>query len=203
MWDSVILLTLIYLLPSPPTPESTGERGLEVRCHGDWPPLPVDLCVCVRVRHNGHVYAAALPELHSQDHHQPARLTICRPWTWWQLPQPISTAGQGLEVGGGGVWVLLCLLNRNQNCNWTAITPITFILTFFAKNNIFLVWREKKKTSYSYLQIFVQKFHGLTSPFWWKGLSLLFSSWGAKMLWFNPCWTLWQPIYTFRLTLTA
>lgn len=72
---SVIMFAITLILSPHTHPESAGERGLEVRCDGDRPPLPVDLCVCVRLRHDGHVPAAALPELHSQDHQQPARLT--------------------------------------------------------------------------------------------------------------------------------
>lgn len=72
---SVIVLTIALIFSPHPHPDSAGERGLEVRCDGDRPPLPVDLCVCVCLWHDGHVPAASLPELHSQDHQQPARLT--------------------------------------------------------------------------------------------------------------------------------
>lgn len=199
--DSSHLNLSLHPVPNPfcPSP-STGERGLEVRCHGDRPPLPVDLCVCVRVWHNGHVPAAALPELHSQDHHQLARLTIPRPRTRWRTAPPNQSAQQDKgRRWGGWVWVLLCLLDWNQNWNWTAITPITFIVTFFATNfaTVFLVWRKRKTPSYSYLQFFVQMFNGLTSPFWWKGPSLLSSSasQGVRMLWFTHCWTIRQPIF--------
>ncbi len=113
MLESVILLTLNFLpIPNPfcPSP-STGERGLEVRCHGDRPPLPVDLCVCVRVRYNGHVPAAALPELHSQDHHQPARLTIPRPRTRWRTAPPNQSAQQdkGRRLGGAGLGFIVSI----------------------------------------------------------------------------------------------
>lgn len=82
----------------------TGERGLEVRCHGDRPPLSVDLCVCVRVRHIGHVPAAALPELHSQDHHKLARLTIPRPQARWRTAPPTNQHSRTKAGGGGGGW---------------------------------------------------------------------------------------------------
>lgn len=46
-----------------------GERGLEVRRHGDRPPVPLDLCLRLCLRHHRHVPAASLPELHR--HHLP------------------------------------------------------------------------------------------------------------------------------------
>lgn len=149
--DSPHLNLPLYPIPNPfcPSP-STGERGLEVCCHGDRPPLPVDLCVRVRVWHNGHVPAATLPELHSQDH-QHARLTIPRPQnTLTDSSPPTSQHSRtrpevGRCRGGGRVRVLMCLWNWNQNWKWTVITPITFIVTFFATNNCFSCMKKKEK----------------------------------------------------------
>lgn len=131
---------------------STGERGLEVCCYGDRSPLSLDLCVCLRVRHDGHVPAAPFPELHSENH-QHARLIVSanrqRPW-------PIRTAGQrcggvwmcvgvrvrvwGCTLGQLGILVLSCLWNWNQKCYWRAIPSINFIITFLQQTTIFLVW---------------------------------------------------------------
>lgn len=74
---------------------STGERGLEVCRHGDRPPLSVDLCVCLCVRHTGHVPAAPLPELHSKNHRKYCRLTLLHPQKLWKTA---PTVGPGPEV---------------------------------------------------------------------------------------------------------
>ena len=70
-----------------------------------------------------------------------------------QLPPPPTAQsaqqdnGWRWKVEGGGwqVWVLLCLSNWNQNWNWTAITPITFLITFFAKEHFSCMKRRRKK----------------------------------------------------------
>lgn len=144
MWDSVILLTLIYLSPPPLNPQ-VSEDWKYVAMVIDRLFLWIFVFVCVF----GTLGMFLQPLFQN---YTVKTITSSPGWPFagrkrddGQLPRPISTAGQRLEVGVGGVWVLLCLLNWNQNWNWTAITPITFIVTFFAKNNIFLVWREKGK----------------------------------------------------------
>lgn len=46
--------------------------------------------------------------------------------------------------------------------------------------------KKKGKHLHTFLQFFVQMFNGLTSPFWWKGPSLLSSSYsqGVRTLGF-------------------
>lgn len=48
-----------------------GERGLEVRRHGDRPPVPLDLCRRLCLWHHRDVPTASLPELHHR--HLPPR----------------------------------------------------------------------------------------------------------------------------------
>lgn len=98
-------------------------------CSAQW------ACFC---SHSSRITQSRPSPAHQADHLQATNMMTAPP-----ANQHSRTRAGG--VGGDGVWVLLCQWNWNQNCNWTAITPITFILTFFAKNNIFLVWREKQK----------------------------------------------------------
>lgn len=69
----------------------------------------MDFCVCVRVRHHGHVPAAALPELHSQDHQQLARLTTRESpaprWTASPSQHGRTEAWSWGWLGGGWVWL--------------------------------------------------------------------------------------------------
>lgn len=108
---SMILLTLIFFFPPSHSPFiPPGERGLEVCCHGDRPPLSLDLCICVRVRHNGHVPAAAIPELHSQDHHPHTRLTIPRAQTQRQTAPPTNQHSRTRgSHGGAALGFIMCL----------------------------------------------------------------------------------------------
>lgn len=133
---------------------STGERGLEVCCHGDRSPLPVDLCVCVRVRHNGHVPAAAIPELHSQDHHPLSRLTVPQPQTHWQTAPPTNQHSRTRGSHGGAALGFIVSVNWNQNWNSTAITPIIFIVTFFEMNSNLSCMKKKGKHRHTSLQFF-------------------------------------------------
>lgn len=124
----------------------TGERGLEVCCHGDRSPLPVDLCVCVCVRHNGHVPAAAIPELHSQDHHPHSRLTVPLPQTHWQTAPPTNQHSRTRGSNGGAGLGFIVSVNWNENWNSTAITPIIFIVTFFEMNSNVSCMKKKENT---------------------------------------------------------
>lgn len=122
-----------------PPPPSTGERGLEVCCHGDRPPLPVDLCVCVCLRHIGHVHAAALPELHSQDHHQLARLTTPPAMHTLTDSSPDQSAQQkkGQRLGCGRVWGFLGVNGTGSRTGTEQHHAHYLYSTFFAMNNCF------------------------------------------------------------------
>lgn len=87
----------------------------------------------MRVWHARHVPAAALPELHSQDHQQPAGLSRVGRRHHDDDGQLLSAAGQKAVIGGGGFDSVFDLEKKEQQ-----LTTITFIVTFFATNIFFL-----------------------------------------------------------------
>lgn len=205
MWDSVILLTLIYLLPPPLNPQ-VSEDWKYVAMVIDRLFLWIFVFVCVF----GTLGMFLQPLFQNY-----TVKTITSPPGWpfagrkrddGQLPRPISTAGQELEVGVGGSLGFIVSIELEPELELNSNHAHYLYSNVFCKEQHFSCMKRKRKTpSYSYLQFFVQMFNRLTSPFWWKGPSLLSSSpvreqRCSDLLLVEPCGS---QINTFHLTLTA